>query len=100
MSTRESVAPRETQLLRPAVSTGVQSGPLYARLLAWAPLHKMVYLPVALVPLPLPHILAVRFVENFLHIPTNAVNPIDYHRYYIPFFGVILYLSQRDEVAG
>ncbi len=94
MSTRESVAPRETQLLRPAVSTGVQSGPRYARLLAWAPLHKMVYLVGDLVALTLAHIVAVRFVANFLHVPTNAVNPIEYHRYYIPFFGVILYLFE------
>src|SRR6266478_7661193 len=94
MSTRESVAPRETQLLRPAVYTGVQSGPRYARLLAWAPLHKMVYLVGDLVALTLAHIVAVRFVANFLHVPTNAVNPIEYHRYYIPFFGVILYLFE------
>jgi exopolysaccharide biosynthesis polyprenyl glycosylphosphotransferase len=92
MSTRESVAPRETQLLRPAVSAGARSWPLYARLLAWAPLHKMVYLISDLAMLTLAHMLAVRLVENVLHVPANAVNPIEYHRYYIPFFGVILYL--------
>jgi exopolysaccharide biosynthesis polyprenyl glycosylphosphotransferase len=54
----------------------------------------MVYLAGDLVALTLAHILAVRCVENFLHIPTNAVNPIEYHRYYIPFFGVILYLFE------
>jgi len=94
MSTRESVAPRETQLLRPAVSTGARSWPLYARLLAWAPLHKMIYLVGDLVALTLAHILAVRFVENLLYVPTNTINPIEYHRYYIPFFAVILYLFE------
>ena len=75
MSTRETVAPRETQLLRPAVSIRAQSWPLYARILAWAPLHKMAYLASDLAALTLTHILAVRLVEKFFHVPTNAVEP-------------------------
>src|SRR5258706_16425114 len=92
MSTRESVAPREAQLLRPAVSSEAQFWPPYARLLAWAPLHKLVSLVSDLAALTLAHVLAIRLVEYFLHVPMKALNPFEYHRYYKPFFAVILYV--------
>ncbi len=91
MSTRESVAPRETELLRPA-STVAQSVPRYARPLVWPLLHKFVSLSGDLFAITLAHMLAVRIVQHFLRIPMNALNPFDYHRFYIPFFVVILYL--------
>src|SRR5260370_16256135 len=91
MSTRESVAPRETELLRPA-STVAQSVPRYARLLARPLLHKFVSLSGDLFAITLAHMLAVRIVQFFLRIPMNALNPFEYHRFYIPFFAVILYL--------
>jgi exopolysaccharide biosynthesis polyprenyl glycosylphosphotransferase len=94
MSTRESVAPRETPLPRPTVSSEARSWPLYARLLAWAPLHKMVYLGVDLMAITMAHILAIRVVEHFLRVPMNALNPFEYHRFYIPFFAVVLYLFE------
>jgi exopolysaccharide biosynthesis polyprenyl glycosylphosphotransferase len=92
MSTRESIAPRETELLRPAAKPAPQSWPVYARLLAWPPLHKLVYLCGDLFAITLAHVLAVRVVEHFLRVPANALNPFEYHRFYIPFFAVVLYL--------
>src|SRR5260370_3099296 len=92
MSTRESIAPRETELLRPAAKPAQHSWPVYARLLAWPPLHKLVYLCGDLFAITLAHVLAVRIVEHFLRVPANALNPFEYHRFYIPFFAVVLYL--------
>jgi exopolysaccharide biosynthesis polyprenyl glycosylphosphotransferase len=40
----------------------------------------------------LAHMLAVRIVQHFLQIPMNGLNPFEYHRFYIPFFVVVLYL--------
>jgi exopolysaccharide biosynthesis polyprenyl glycosylphosphotransferase len=42
----------------------------------------------------LAHMLAFRIVGHFLHVPMNALNPFGYHRFYIPFFAVILYLVE------
>jgi exopolysaccharide biosynthesis polyprenyl glycosylphosphotransferase len=39
----------------------------------------------------LAHILAVRVAYYLLHIPANALNPFEYHRFYVPFFAVVLY---------
>jgi exopolysaccharide biosynthesis polyprenyl glycosylphosphotransferase len=91
MSTRESIAPRETPLLRPAPSVSASwSG--FARFLAWSPLHKLVYLGGDLLALTLAHMLAFRAAEHLLHIPVAGLNPFEYHRFYLPFFAVILYL--------
>ena len=92
MSTRESIAPREAQMLRTAAPSAAQPWPVYARLLAWPLLHKLVYLAGDLAALTLAHMFAVRFVEQFLRVPMSALNPFEYHRYYIPFFALILYL--------
>ncbi len=91
MSTREYIAPRETELLRP-VSTVAQPVPRYARLLAWPLLHKFVSLSGDLFAITSAHMLAIRIVQRFLRIPMNALNPFEYHRFYIPFFVVVLYL--------
>jgi exopolysaccharide biosynthesis polyprenyl glycosylphosphotransferase len=93
MSTRESIAPRETQLLRRVPSVSAPwSG--YARLLAWSPLHKLVYLGGDILALTVAHMLAFRLVEHVFHVAVTALNPIEYHRFYIPFFAVILYLFE------
>jgi exopolysaccharide biosynthesis polyprenyl glycosylphosphotransferase len=76
------------------VSSATQAWPAYARLLAWPPLHKLVYLGGDLAALTLAHMLAVRVVGHFLRVPMNALNPFEYHRVYIPFFAVILYLFE------
>lgn len=93
MSTRESIAPRETQLLRPAPTVS-ESWPGYARLLAWSPVHKLVYLGGDLLALTLAHMLAFRAAGHFFRIPAAGLNPFEYHRFYIPFFAVILYLFE------
>jgi len=92
MSARESITPREAQLLKPTASSATESWPLFARFLAWPPLHKLVYLGGDLAALTLAHMLAIRVVEHFLSVPMSALNPFEYHRYYIPFFALILYL--------
>ena len=94
MSTRESITSGETRLLRPAASSATQAWPAYARFLAWRPLRKLVYLGGDLAALTLAHMLAVRVVGHFLRVPMNALNPFEYHRVYIPFFAVILYLFE------
>ena len=93
MSTRESIAGRETELLRPALQPVVAER-TYARLLAWPPLHKVAYLCGDLLAITLAHMLAVRAVEHFLYAPMGALNPFEYHRFYIPFFAVVLYLFE------
>src|SRR6266550_489548 len=93
MSTRESIAPPETKLLRPA-SQAAELRPTYARLLGWPPLHKLVYLGGDLLVITVAHMLAVRVVEHLLRVPMNALNPSQYHRFYIPFFVVVLYLFE------
>src|SRR5437016_7392150 len=93
MSTRESIAPPETELLRPA-PPAAELRPAYARLLAWPHLHKVVYLGGDLLAITVAHMLAVRVVEHFFGVPMNALNPSQYHRFYIPFFVVVLYLFE------
>jgi exopolysaccharide biosynthesis polyprenyl glycosylphosphotransferase len=93
MSTRESIATRETELLRPALQAVVAER-AHARLLAWPPLQKLVYLCGDLLAITLAHMLAVRVVEHFLNVPMSALNPFEYHRFYIPFFAVVLYLFE------
>src|SRR6266436_4720035 len=93
MSTRESIAAREIQLLRTAPKSA-GADPAYARLLAWPPVHKLVYLGGDIFAITLAHMLAVRVVEHLLRVPMNALNPFQYHRFYIPFFTVVLYLFE------
>src|SRR5712691_2500068 len=93
MSTRESIGPPEAALPRP-LTREAKAEPTYARLLAWPPLHNLVYLAGDLLAITLAHILAVRVVEHLLRVPINALNPIEYHRFYIPFFAVVLYLFE------
>jgi len=93
MSTRESIAPREAHLLRSAVSMA-DSRPWFARLLVSPALHKLVYLGGDVLAITLAHMLAFRVVEYFFHVAVSALNPFQYHRFYIPFFAVILYLLE------
>jgi exopolysaccharide biosynthesis polyprenyl glycosylphosphotransferase len=91
MSTRESIAPRETRLLRPARSVP-EWWPRYLRSLAKVPVHKLFYLCGDLFALTLAHMASFRAVQHFLHVPMTGLNPFEYHRFYIPFFAVILYV--------
>ena len=52
------------------------------------------YLGGDVLAITLAHMLAFRLVEHFLLVPMNALNPFRYHRFYIPFFVVILYLFE------
>lgn len=91
MLPREYAEAVETRLSRSA-SGAARSEPHYARLSARPALHTLVYLGGDLIAITLAHMLAFRIVARFLHVPTNALNPFEYHRVYIPFFVVILYL--------
>ena len=93
MSTRESIAPRESHLLRTAPSMA-DSRPWFARLLVSPPFHKLVYLAADVFAITLAHMLAFRIVEHIFHVAVTALNPFQYHRFYIPFFTVILYLLE------
>jgi len=93
MSTRESVAPRETSVLRPMANHAVsQRG--WTRTLSWHLLHRLVYLGGDLLAITLAHLIAIRIVVHFLRVPVSVLNPFEYHRFYIPFFAVVLYLFE------
>jgi len=95
LSTRESIASREPELLRPtAAAVPAQSRPVYAQLLESPVLHKLVYLGCDLFAITLAHMLAFRVVSHLLHILPSALSPFEYHRFYIPFFAVVLYLFE------
>jgi exopolysaccharide biosynthesis polyprenyl glycosylphosphotransferase len=90
ISRHQTLASRETEL--PIhVPRAEQSRPAFARLTAWKLLHKVAYLVGDLLAIILAHILAVRAAYHLLHIPANALNPFEYHRFYVPFFAVVLY---------
>ena len=91
MSTRESIAPRETQLLRPSPDVSA-SAPAYLRLLAASPVHELIYLCGDLFAITLAHMVSFRAVQHLFHVPITGLNPFEYHRFYIPFFAVILYV--------
>jgi len=93
MSTSETVAPSESEFLALAPQAK-RSQPAYARILAWPPLHMLTYLCSDLFAVTLAHMLGVRLTSHFLHVPQNALNPFEYHRFYIPFFAVVLYLFE------
>lgn len=91
ISTRETLVRRDSELPRPEAKETVPRV-AYSRLLAWPLLHKLAYLAGDLFAVTSAHMLAFRAIEHFLRIPANALNPFEYHRFYIPFFAVILYL--------
>src|SRR5580700_5629041 len=91
ISTRETLASREAELPRPRVQTR-HARTAYIKILEWPPLHKLAFLGGDLLAITLAHMVAVRELERFLHIPGNALSPFEYRRFYIPFFAVIFYL--------
>jgi exopolysaccharide biosynthesis polyprenyl glycosylphosphotransferase len=93
MSTRETIASDERALPRPGWATA-SSQRIPVRLQAWPLVHKLTYLGSDLLAITLAHMLAVRSVEYYLRIPVNALSPSEYHRFYIPFFAVVLYLFE------
>jgi exopolysaccharide biosynthesis polyprenyl glycosylphosphotransferase len=93
MSTLESMASCETEFLRRAARTA-KAEPLYARVLAWRPLHGLIYLGGDLFAITVTHKAALHMVEHFLRVPANALNAFQYYRFYIPFFAVVLYLFE------
>jgi exopolysaccharide biosynthesis polyprenyl glycosylphosphotransferase len=91
-TTPESITPRHGEFLRPLpIAVARQSWPLYARLLAWPLLHKLVYVGGDLLAIILAHMVAYRIVDHFFHVPISSLNPFGYHRFYIPVFTVVLY---------
>jgi exopolysaccharide biosynthesis polyprenyl glycosylphosphotransferase len=91
MSTRESIAPRETPLLQ-LQGDRADSERTLARILSWPPLHRLIYLAGDLFAITLAHTLALHGLEHFIRVSTSALDPFEYHRFCIPFFAVVLYL--------
>jgi exopolysaccharide biosynthesis polyprenyl glycosylphosphotransferase len=89
ISTHDTLAPQEAKLPRPAVKN-TQSQPLFAEFLAWPQFRKLIYLVSDVFAITLAHTIALHSVERYLR--ASALNPFEYHRFYIPFFAVILYL--------
>jgi len=54
--------------------------------------RSIIYLAGDLLALIVAHMLAIRLVRYALNIPIEAINPVHYYRYYIPFFALVLYL--------
>ena len=42
--------------------------------------------------LTLAHMVAFRAVQRLVHVPLSGLNPFEYHRFYIPFFAILLYI--------
>ncbi|HYT24118.1 MAG TPA: exopolysaccharide biosynthesis polyprenyl glycosylphosphotransferase [Candidatus Polarisedimenticolia bacterium] len=78
-------------MFRPTVKYAVSES-ILARFLSWPVLHKLLYLAGDLMAITLAHMFAVRIVGHFLRVPASVLNPFEYHRFYIPFFAVVLYL--------
>jgi exopolysaccharide biosynthesis polyprenyl glycosylphosphotransferase len=91
LSTRETLAARETALPKPEVSVARGSR---ARLRSRPRLQKLLYLVGDLFAITVAHMVAFRIAEHFLRIHAKALNPLDYHRYYIPFFAAALWFFE------
>jgi exopolysaccharide biosynthesis polyprenyl glycosylphosphotransferase len=91
ISTRETLASRESELAAPA-SKAAQSRPRFPKFLAGQLVRKMTSLGVDLLAITFAHMLAMRIAIYLLNIPATALNPFEYHRVYIPFFAVVLYV--------
>jgi exopolysaccharide biosynthesis polyprenyl glycosylphosphotransferase len=65
-----------------------------SRLLYSPVVKRLAYLSGDLVALTVAHMISVRLVQHFLRVPIGAQNPVEYHRYYIPFFAAVLYLFE------
>lgn len=85
---------RDTELLITLQRESPSYRPAYARLLGWPFGQKVVYLCADLLALTLAHTITLHLIEHLLRVPGSALNPFQYHRYYVPFFAVVLYLFE------
>jgi exopolysaccharide biosynthesis polyprenyl glycosylphosphotransferase len=93
LSTRETLAARQAELPRPK-DHAAQLRPVYLRVFSWPLLHRFLYLCSDLLAITAAHMAAFRIVGHFLRIPAGALNPLDYHRYYIPFVATVLWFFE------
>lgn len=54
--------------------------------------RSLIYLGGDLLALVAANLLGIRLVEHVLNVPPEAMNPIHYYRYYVPFLALVLYL--------
>ena len=87
------MAERDTDFLTFNRARGVQES-LARRVFAWAPLHIGIYICSDLFALIISHSISLHAMEHLLRAPATALNPFQYHRYYVPFFAVVLYLFE------
>jgi len=93
MSSRDLTARREAALLlRPPLAAGWRLA--FSQLLTWPPFQRLICLAADLLAITVAHTLAFHAVMHFLRVPASALNPSEYHRSYIPFFAVVLYLFE------
>jgi len=91
MSTQEQVFAHGTQVAAPSVATS-RSTNGFRQILANSATQKAIFLVTDLVAITVSHMLAVRVVMRAFHIEMDAQNPFQYHRYYIPYFALMLSL--------
>jgi exopolysaccharide biosynthesis polyprenyl glycosylphosphotransferase len=91
MSTRESIASRERQLLRPAMSSIVQPWTVSARGVPWRLLYLLIPLAGDLAAIAGAYILAIRFLLQFHQLPIVPSNTVEDYWYYLPLFAIALY---------
>ncbi len=93
MATQESIITSQ-EAVKSQVPGTARSRSAFSRLLNWPATPKVAYFGGDLFVLTLAHAIALRLVAHFLSIPLSAQNPLEYHRFYIPFFAVVLYLFE------
>ena len=93
MSTRESIAAPEAPSMRAPAKSGTSTRG-FERPSSSPLVFKLAYLGSDVLAITAAHLLAIRAVEHFLRIPQSVLGPFDYHRFYIPFFAVVLYVFE------
>lgn len=91
MSSQEQVIAHGTQVAEPSVAT-TRSPNRFRQILANSATQKAIFLVTDLAAITVSHMLAMRIVMRAFHIEMDAQNPFQYHRYYIPYFALMLSL--------
>ncbi len=93
------MADRDTEVLTLRANL-VSSRSGLLRLLNRPLLRSLLYLGGDLVALVAAHMVAVRLIQHFLRLSMSSLNPSQYHRYYIPFFALVLYFFEATRIRN
>lgn len=91
MSSQEQVISHGTQVAARPLATSEPTN-AFAKILASSSAQKAAVLATDLVAVTVSHMLAVRMLMRGFHIAMEAQNPFQYHRYYLPYFVLMLSL--------